>query len=335
MIVCSTSVRSIGCTFLDWSIHFLTGQTEFFNIKEQWTPLTSNPLSKLNAHGHKKNHPSGSQETTQVITELQKHNKLTSFYPFPLYPDVVANKLNIDISTASTDQWNDINNFQHTDYNQILQSCHDQDVKIIFVSLDNYLSVYANTVRVMERLPFADQLPDSIDDIYNNLDKVLYSDNLKTWTNDNLTNIWDVRERQALHKNLIYYKEKSIDLNFNHYWVNAQNLWFNGEIEIQKIISWLNLSVIPSRLELWIPIYRNWQKLQLDALQFQYNYKHIVNCIVNNWPYLIDLTFNQEVIIQHCLIFEHGLNLKTWQLEKFPANTKELHNLLEPNIHPL
>ena len=34
MIVCSTSVRSIGCTFLDWSIHFLTGQTEFFNIKE-------------------------------------------------------------------------------------------------------------------------------------------------------------------------------------------------------------------------------------------------------------------------------------------------------------
>jgi hypothetical protein len=70
-------------------------------------------------------------------------------------------------------------------------------------------------------------------------------------------------------------------------------------------------------------------------LQFEYNYKHIVESIVNNWSYPIDLTFDQEIVIQHCLIYHYGLNLKTWQLEKFPNNTQDLHKLLEPNIHPL
>ena len=35
------------------------------------------------------------------------------------------------------------------------------------------------------------------------------------------------------------------------------------------------------------------------------------------------------------LIYKYGLNLKTWQLEKFPNNTKQLHELLEENIHPI
>ena len=58
-----------------------------------------------------------------------------------------------------------------------------------------------------------------------------------------------------------------------------------------------------------------------------------MDAIVNNWHYEIDLTFEQEVIVQHCLIYQHGLNLKTWQLEQFPRNTRDLHRLLEPNTH--
>jgi len=77
----------------------------------------------------------------------------------------------------------------------------------------------------------------------------------------------------------------------------------------------------------------DWQKKQLDLLDFCYNQPHIVDAIVNNLYYEIDLTFDQEIIIQHCLIYQHGLNLKTWQLEKFPNNTQDLHKLLEPNIH--
>ena len=36
------------------------------------------------------------------------------------------------------------------------------------------------------------------------------------------------------------------------------------------------------------------------------------------------------------IIYKHNLGLKTWQLEKFPANTQDLHTLLESNtLHNL
>ena len=42
----------------------------------------------------------------------------------------------------------------------------------------------------------------------------------------------------------------------------------------------------------------------------------------------------QEAIVQHILIYKYNLNLKNWQLKKFPDNTQDLHKLLETNIHP-
>jgi hypothetical protein len=96
------------------------------------------------------------------------------------------------------------------------------------------------------------------------------------------------------------------------------------------------LAVDATRWESWLAVYNKWQKLHLEILEFTFNYQHIVDAIVNDWYYeLNDLSFEQEIVIQHCLIYQHGLNLKTWGLEKFPANTKELHQLLEPNIHKI
>ena len=45
------------------------------------------------------------------------------------------------------------------------------------------------------------------------------------------------------------------------------------------------------------------------------------------------MNFYKEVMIQQALIRRHSLNLKTWQLETFPANTQELYKLLEPSLH--
>ena len=47
-----------------------------------------------------------------------------------------------------------------------------------------------------------------------------------------------------------------------------------------------------------------------------------------------NLDLMQEAAIQRELIYNYSLNLKTWQLEKF-TNTKQLHGLLEPNLHPI
>ena len=96
------------------------------------------------------------------------------------------------------------------------------------------------------------------------------------------------------------------------------------------------LPIDQARLDSWLVVYREWQQLQLNILEFTFNYQHIVDAIVNNWYYKLDnLTFEQEIVIQHCLIYQHGLNLQTWQLEKFPDNTQQLHRLLEPNTHKI
>jgi len=335
MIVCSTSVRSVGCTFLDWSIHFLTGQTDFYHALLGWIPLVPNPVTKINAHGHNKNHPGGSVETQTSLLILQKQHQLTSLYPHPIPLNTAAKNLGIDLDTASPGDWQLIFDYKKADYNQMIQACHAHSAKIIFVSLGNHLSVYANTIRSLERMPLNNRPAKSINDIQNSLDQAFFKDSILAWENMGLTDIWDVRERCALKKNLLVWKQPYPDLNFDHYWIDAQNLWYNGEREIPKIIKWLGLDVEPDRFVLWQSVYREWQKIQLDALQFQFNHQHIVDSIINNWSYPIDLTFDQEIIIQHCLIFQHNMNLKTWQLTKFPSNTQELHKLLEANIHPL
>jgi hypothetical protein len=334
MQICVTSESTVGCTFLDWSIHFLSGQTNFFNTKHGWIPLSKNPMTKINAHGHLKNHPSGLIETQDVIANLQKQNKLTSFYPFKAHADKIAQQLNINFDSMSPDQWQSIQDYLVVDYNQLLFESYSCGAKVIFVSLDKNLLTYSTNFRTFESAMFKKCHSDTIEDIRNAYDQTFFKD-VEIWKDHDLTNIWDIRERRALANNVLQYNLEQVDLQFDHYWLDAQNLWYNGKREIQKIMTWLNLPLIQERFTHWVSIYDQWQQLQIDLLQFEYNYKHMVKSIVNNWSFPIDLTFDQEVIIQHCLIYQHGLNLKTWQLEKFPSNTQALHKLLEPNIHPL
>ena len=68
-IIATSSIHSVGATFMDWSILFLSGQKEYYyQPTRQFINVTTNPLENLynqrgpaeelkNAHGHKKNHP--------------------------------------------------------------------------------------------------------------------------------------------------------------------------------------------------------------------------------------------------------------------------------------
>jgi hypothetical protein len=88
---------------------------------------------------------------------------------------------------------------------------------------------------------------------------------------------------------------------------------------------------------MWIKIYADWKKFHYQRLMFCWYFDQIVNYIING--YYMDLSrFNldimQEACIQHHLIYQHDLNLKTFNLKKF-YNTQQLHQLLEKNPHPL
>jgi len=337
---CITSQRSVGCTFFDWTIHFLSGQEQFYRINScQWIPLTTDPVLTVNAHGHPKNHPSGFADTRDYINKVlaKSQDYLYSMYPFILSPYRSAVDLGIAIDKIGDPKNQQlIEQYQQNDFDQVFAFCNQLNVKLIYIGDDSSMQLYYAASR-SNGLSITNGKPhETLQCQKDEFQQVFFNDSVDTWNKLKLTNTWDQRERQALDSRPFKYQ----DMKFNgmqhpHLWINCHELWHNGEQVALKMLEFLELTVLPERLAAWKSIYAKWQKKQLHILKFNYNYQHIVDSIVNNWYYEIDLTFEQEVIIQHCLIYQHNLNLKTWELEKFPNNTQDLYKLLEPNIHPV
>ena len=168
-------------------------------------------------------------------------------------------------------------------------------------------------------------------------DGLFFSRSQKIWQELGLTDIWDQRERMALNiRPFEVGPYHHLVLPFEHHWVNCQDLWFDTERCVLNIMRWLGHTVNQDRLILWLRLMPTWQKIHNDSLHFYRQLPQIISCIVDGYRFPIpDLTLDQEAIIQHCLIYQHNLNFKTWQLEKFPNDTQQLHQLLEPNIHPI
>lgn len=337
-IVCVTSKHSVGCSFADWSINFLSGATDYFNINSlKLIPLSLNPVDSQNSHGHKKNHPGGLDSTVNCINEfLKQAPRLYTMYPRMLDIISVCDQLNIDYNGIdNVDQFKIIQDYQHNDYLQMINHCIDHDVQMIYVH-DNYQTVgYHWNVRALDRhlttsLPYK-----NIDEAEDDFQTVFFENSINTWKDLKLNDPWDIRERMAL--DLRPYDPRSfqeLGITKKHLWIDCQDLWHDTEDVLLESLKFINVKLNEQRWAQWIPIMQQWQAIQRKNLKFHYAVDHIVNSIVNNWYYpLSPLTLKQEAIVQHCLIYKHNLNLKTWQLNQFPTNTQDLHKLLEPNLH--
>lgn len=341
-IVCVTSPVSVGCTFLDWSIHFLAGKNKFYSTNtSEWIPLSSDPIIKINAHGHNKNHPAGYDSAWECVNRLAtvSDSELLSFYPVPLHAAIAGEELNI-FDNLNAEKQKQIHQYQQDDYAKMINSFIKAGIKVIYVSLNKHNILYTKQCRSLNRLYFLDRLADSLTESTEHLDQLFFADSIDQWEQLGLTNVWDRRERAALCTRPFdpstLMKNLKIERSAQYCQVDAQSLWYNGKNTIKKIMKFLNIAIDKTAWVQWVNVYHKWQQMQLDILEFGINFEHTMNAIVHNWYYeLGNLTFEQEVIIQHCLIYQYGLNLKTWQLEKFPSNTQELHKLLEPNIHPI
>jgi len=336
--ICVTSHSGVGCTFVDWSLQFLSGQTQYYNVKfDQWIPLSQNPITKINAHGHLKNHPLGCSETQLFIEKFNSlPDAMYSMYPFKLNVGIAARLLKLPTNQLHNPAvYDQIIEFVNNDYNKILQTCCEQQVQLIYVSRDPRTVLYHTNIRSLDKYILKPGRPGSEQDIANEFQEIYFENSLKRWKELNLTEIWDVRERMALDMRPSDVLDYKFDLQLPHYWVSCLDLWTRVENTVKNMMNYLNLEIDSNRWQTWIPICKSWQEQQLSLLDFCYNQPHIVEAIVNNWYYEIDLTFHQEALIQHFLIYQHGLNLKTWQLKKFPSNTQDLHKLLETNIHPV
>lgn len=337
--VCIASYESMGGTFVDWSIHFLSGQTKYYNADQKcWVELSQNPIDQFNTHSHQKNHPLGYDRVRSTIEQFDSlpADALCSLYAFQMRVELAAEKVG-----ASIDQFSDsavfsrIKKFAEDDFDKIFDLCKQKQVQVIFIGQDARVALYHQTLRSLDKSIITGQKLNSQQELIDELQQLFFSQSIQKWKELNLTEPWDLRERIALDlRPLTAISNYKYNLQHPHLYINCLDLWTRTPDVVKKIMNYLNLDIDPGRWESWLSICEQWQKIQLSILEFVYNQPHIVEAIVNNWYYEIDLDFYQEAIIQHYLIYQHGLNLKTWQLRKFPNNTQDLHKLLEPNIHP-
>ena len=339
-IFCVTSTQSIGGTFLDWSIHYLAGETQFYNVDLGWIELTSSPLTNSNSHNHKKNHPLGAEATVNAIQSLRKIevNETLSIYAFVADREIVANAAGISNEISNNEL---IIESQQKDYANLLNHCEANHIPVVYISFTSD-PIFYQSIRVFDRwisgtmLTKTEVLTNS--EFRNDFLNTYFSNSLQEWHKLELNSLWDDREFIALNIRPydIIEMDKFVDYTVSHYYLDAKELFYNGKNTLIDIMQYLGIKINEERLIAWLPIYLKWQQTQLDILKFSWNIDHICDCIVNNKYYDISiykLDLWHEAIIQHIMIYKYGLNFKTWGLEKFPNNTQDLYILLEPNIY--
>jgi len=321
---CVTSYYSIGCTFLDWTIHWVSGQNKFYNIETGAGPLCNNPVKKLNAHGHNKNFISDSKEILRALDQFDNWSpcKLNSFYLSK--PSMVISDLK-DIDNINT-----YNQKQVKEYNNLLSVVEESQTPIIYSNLNEYsmtTSFYINYPRVIEK-------PNLLTGKIPRSQKKQLEDILKLFFGKDADSVWDLREKLAL--DIRPFECNQVNITANHYYIDSRELWFDLHNQLPSIIDYLKLTIDKDRFNHWLPIYYQWQNTQLDILRFGWSIEKIIDAIVNNRPldlkkYNLDLY--KEIVILHSLLYKYNLNIKGYGLEKFPDNTEQIHTLLEKSQH--
>lgn len=301
-----------GGHFLDWSLYYVSGRTEYFYCKEKkFLPLTDNPVQKVNSHNHHANF----SRTLDGLEELYSNADAdfsVSFHQMdtkeeePSF-DLTGNKTKLSIELAKQKSNKIILLKNHKDFVLFDFTYRRRNTGIGFYKSDD--EYFAN---------FVDKF---------------FKTSQTQWSNFN--NIWDKREFIAL--NLDPFDNRSIEnyheFDFEHYAMDTRQLWF--DFEIHKVLDYLELPCVKTKLDDWNTIYKQWLELHKNKINFCLSFNEIIDNIIQNKSMDLtkfDLDLFQEAAIQHTLIHKHNLNLKTWELEKF-LDTSQLHNLLEDNIH--
>lgn len=319
--------HNTGGHFVDWSINYVCGQD---------LSLDSTQQNTQNWHHHKSLFAHGYADLIEKFNLLKSssNRKFENIYLCTLKLHIVVKQLfDTDIKSATTEQVNVCQTHIKDDTEKLLAWAQHHNVPIILLDYyqpDLFSIFYNNRFYIGlndEQFASQHQIAEQHIDYF-------FRDNTKNFDQHE---IWDQREMLAL---MYKFNEKRFDFStlYNHslphLYYNTDDIWNNFPPVLEEICDELELEIIPEHFSQWQEIYKQWRNVH-DPY-FGRHLDRIVNSIVTG-KYMslkrFKLNFWQEVIIQHQLITQHNLNLKTWQLSKFPDNTLDLHKLLEENIH--
>lgn len=298
-----------GGTFLNWSLHFLSGHTEYFYTEtNSWIDIVDNPLTSKNSHGF-------------IPNQL---NRIKNYS---------TNTLNNQISTLQK---------KHTETFHSLYFHETEDPTLDNAAIDTINKLNTKTILLRsyhyplyhEKYTSRGYTALSDDGAFDEFCNRYFKDSLEIFQGANLTNIWDKREFIALNFDTFRPRNTIRDPEC-YYYLDALELWTNFDTSIKQLFDYLNINLDTNRFNHWRNIYHNWKKLHFNRLQFQTYFDKIIDCIINDTNLDLErfnLDIQQEAAIQRTLLHKYNLALKTWQLEKF-INTRQLYSLLEPNTY--
>lgn len=313
MVICFTSYRSLGCTFLDWSFNWLAGHKEYwFDEQSKWIKLVKNPLTKSlagaiddvspfhNAHGYKKNHPKGTEEWLKMTEKFIKMSARAQ--PLTYYGSSMG---------QSEDEY-------FKSINAVLKT----GITVIFVRCDN---IHPKQNRrtdpsMKESRTIRDEaMKEKI------LSKFISVKDLK----NKIKNTTNMREFLTMNlKHLTSGPDRKIDKIFpNLLLLNYKSLILEGEKTVRNIFKFLNIEILEERYLSWLKIYKEWRKVAYSDVLFYENLSEITHCIRNGLPHSLKpyrLDTLKEAVIQNSLMITHKDRLIFHCLEKFPDNTLKL-----------
>lgn len=312
-----------GGTFLTWTVHFLAGHTEYYHAATQkWNHVVSDPLTGINSHNFKPNQPHCYQDLSEYLERLLACDTndfhtiyFHNFAEFPYSDTFSETKKAVDHILA-----------------------HTKKIIVLTNQESNLLYEKSYRSRMSAQKSWFDPAVLKVGDKeqFDDFIQYFFADSYQTWQQLDLTAIWDLREFLALNYTPCTVSiAPLVDLKLEHYNLDCMEWFTTADSFILDLCNYLDIVPNPDRLAHWKEIYQTWRTNHYQRLNFLWSYDKIVNYIVSG-KYMdlqrFDLDIYQEAIIQHALIYQHNLNLKTFELEKF-KNTLQLHNLLERNIH--
>ena len=323
--------HNAGGHFLDWSLQYVCGELP-------WHTNKIDLVGKRNWHNHESTMVHGFQEFLLQWKQLQQQSvkNFENIYVMPLsLVNAVHQMHGLTIDKSSHQQRQEAICYMHDDTIKMLTWAQDHDMMPVIVdyTFSDWYSVVYN-----DRSPedLAGRPTQDLHQAYNQYIDCFFDRTPQCWDQDN---IWDRREQLALilrFENL----PLQIDLVYNahrpHLLYNTDDIWNNLPAVLQEICAELGLKFYHDRFQHWQPVYQQWR--EVHDPYFGRHLDRIIDAIVYN-KYLslkrFRMGFWHEVLIQNRLLLKHQLNLRTWQLEKFPDNTQALHQLLEPSIHSI
>lgn len=312
-----------GGHFVNWSLTFLTNQNTFWNRQSCEQSIISVPDSlEQNFHHHGCFVTLGFDSLVKQTDLINKHFKGPLAFLFVCHAKITNTKTNKI----------DVNKQVRQDYIQAVDWIQDNNLPFVFFDFDppDYLNIFYNN-----RFPvdLHGNPQEDFNTVINQYEETFFKETKDKFSSEH---IWDRRERLALiidpfYKENVHCFRNKVNPK-NYYTTNA--LWNKFPTILPAISEVIGVDIDTTKLPAWENVYNQWK--QNHKQQFSRDFDLIINAIINNIS--LDLTqynmnFFNEILIQHALIVWHNLNLKTWQLEKFPANAQDLHSLLEPNIH--